>query len=450
MNDTPIGANEFRDAALEALDVIERPCELILAREPLFASVGRLHPDDPATPTDRPPLTYQDRIIPHEEAQNSSRPSSSRHRIIRNPNSNVKLLFIRNISISSEPRGTPPFSEPNSDVARIECSDCGRWDFSNLQGFLNHCRIRHQREYGSHDESIQECSVLVTPSERDWVLQNGTEITGVGIPSLRRLFEIAVGKKTSLFPTPKSELSTDHDALVIEVEEHAVAGEHEMEGTYLSRTLGVHQETPALATILGRRAARRQIRVFSEDELVDIVNTDDPPRPNRKWKMSYFHRNLARPELEVNLELTSDNWSTLSPPIGDAGDGRERGCEVALDTEKLRSTRFHITCRVMVTDRSRWLSPGKPRCLPWVAGWLMRPLRSPQHSEIRSPALPDDTHSWILAVRSPSYVSWPKVCVDEGAEIYPGVRYHEGTFPCYCHLRIRKLPKGTPRAFSSI
>jgi hypothetical protein len=110
----------------------------------------------------------------------------------------------------------------------------------------------------------------VTSSERDWVLQNGTEITGVGIPSLRRLFEIAVGKKTSLFPTPKPEPSSDQDTFTIKREEGAIVGEPETEGTHLSRTLGVHEETPALAAILGRRAARRQIRVFNEDEPVDI------------------------------------------------------------------------------------------------------------------------------------------------------------------------------------
>jgi len=330
-----------------------------MAREPLFASAWEPSVDDCATPIGLPPPILPDIINPSGQAQYSTRTSSSRHRIIRNPNSNVKLLFIRDAPISSQPPGTSSLPEPNTDVARIQCPDCGRWDFSNLQGFLNHCRIRHQREYGSHDECIRECSALVASSERDWVLQNGTEITGVGIPSLRRLFEIAVGKKTSLFPAPEPGPLSDQGAFTIEHEEDAIMGEPEIEGTHLSRTLGVHGETPALAAILGRRAARRQIRVFNEDEPVDIENSDGLPGSNRRWKMTYSHRNLARPELEVDLDLTSDAWPKPSLSIGNIGGEGDNECEVIPDTGRFESTRFHITCRVAVTDRNRWLSPGK-------------------------------------------------------------------------------------------
>ena len=264
-------------------------------------------------------------------------------------------------------------SESNTHAARIECPDCGRWDFCNLQGFLNHCRIRHQREYGSHDECIRECSVLVASSERDWVFQNGTEITGIGIPSLRRLFEIAVGKKTSLFPAPEPEPSSDQGTFTIERKGGGIAGGSGIEGTHLSRTLGVHQETPALAAILGNQAARRQIRVFNEDEPVDIESDVNFLKSNRRWKAKYSHRNLARPELEVTVDLTSDAWSKPSPQIGNAEDSCDDRCEVILDTGTFGSTRFHIACRIVITDRSRWLSPGKLlMCLPWFIDQLVR------------------------------------------------------------------------------
>ena len=362
MNNNLFGANEFQDAALDALDAIERPCELILTKELLFASVVEPHADNRATPTGFPPQTRQDLINSPRQVRYLSHPSSSRHRTIRNPNSNVKLLFIRDTPSSSEPRREPPPSGSNTHVARIECPDCGRWDFFNLQGFLNHCRIRHQREYGSHDDCIRECSVLVDSSERDWVLQNGTEITGVGIPSLRRMFEIAVGRRISLFPTLKTEPSSDQDTIAIGRDGNVVAREPEIDGTHLSRTLGVHQETPALAVILGNRAARRQIRVFNEDEPVDIENDENFLKSNRRWKVKYSHRNLARPELEVSLDLTSDTCSKPPPPIGNIGDGSNDRCEAILDTGTFESTRFHITCRIIITDRSRWLSPGKFSC----------------------------------------------------------------------------------------
>jgi hypothetical protein len=184
-------------------------------------------------------------------------------------------------------------------------------------------------------------------------LQNGTEITGVGIPSLRRLFEIAVGKETSLFPTPEPKPSSDQDTITIGQKGDIIAGGPRVEGTHLSRTLGVHQETPALVAILGGRAARRQIRVFDEDEPVDIENVDRFPKPHRRWKARYSHRNHARPELEVSLD-----WSKPAP-IGNTGGRNDDRCEVISNTGAFESTRFHITCRVVISDRSRWLSPGK-------------------------------------------------------------------------------------------
>jgi hypothetical protein len=149
---------------------------------------------------------------------------------------------------------------------------------------------------------------------------------------------------------------------MVEHKEHVIVGGPEPEGTHLSRTLGVHQETPALAAILGRRVARRQIRVFNEDDTVDIENNDDPPGTSRRWKMKYSHRNVARPELEVNLDVASVTWpevSPLSPSICDPEDGGNNRRKVVPDIGMLDATRFHITCRIMVTDRSRWLSPGK-------------------------------------------------------------------------------------------
>lgn len=422
---------------MKALDTIERPCDLILTREPLFASVEEPNTDNYATPTGFPPHVPPDVISSPGQNQYPSRPSSSRHRIIRNPNSNVKLLFVRDTFIPSGLPGVSSQPELNTELARIQCPDCWRWDFSNLQGFLNHCRIRHRREYGSHDECIQECSVLVTPSDRDWVLQNGTEITGVGIPSLRRLFEIAVGKKTSLFPVHKPEPSSDQDTSTTKREEYAVVGEPETEGTHLSRTLGVHEETPALAAILGRRAPRRQIRVFNEDEPVDIERDDDLLRSSRRWKMTYSHRNLARPELEVDLDLTSDTWAKLLPPIGNTRGRGDNRCEVVPDTGKLGSTRFHITCRIAITDRSRWLSSSKsrhtsPKSLISWHGFSDISDRS----ETRSLTRPDDTHSWIIAIQSPSYVSRHHLDDDNDAEVYLGIRCDEGTYSCNGHSRI--------------
>ena len=38
-------------------------------------------------------------------------------------------------------------------VVKLVCIDCHRWDFSSTQGFINHCRIAHKRDFKSHEEA---------------------------------------------------------------------------------------------------------------------------------------------------------------------------------------------------------------------------------------------------------------------------------------------------------
>lgn len=44
---------------------------------------------------------------------------------------------------------------------KLICLDCRRWDFSSVQGFINHCRIAHGRGFASHDAAAlaagEEC-----------------------------------------------------------------------------------------------------------------------------------------------------------------------------------------------------------------------------------------------------------------------------------------------------
>lgn len=46
-------------------------------------------------------------------------------------------------------------------LQRMECRDCHRSNFSSAQGFINHCRIAHQREYSSHDAAAYDCGVII-------------------------------------------------------------------------------------------------------------------------------------------------------------------------------------------------------------------------------------------------------------------------------------------------
>ena len=53
----------------------------------------------------------------------------------------------------------------NGQWVRLYCAACGHSNFSNTQGFLNHCRIKHNQVFKSHDAAAIACGVPVDTTE---------------------------------------------------------------------------------------------------------------------------------------------------------------------------------------------------------------------------------------------------------------------------------------------
>jgi len=45
----------------------------------------------------------------------------------------------------------------DGQTVKLVCIDCNRENFSSTQGFINHCRIAHKREFKSHEEAAVQC-----------------------------------------------------------------------------------------------------------------------------------------------------------------------------------------------------------------------------------------------------------------------------------------------------
>ena len=243
-----------------------------------------------------------------------------------------------------------------------------------MQGLLNHCRLRHQVEYGSHDECVQSCAVLVPDAEREWVVANGVEVGGMSLPSLKTLFEIAVGagdqvKLSSLAKQaqpaaivktePKEQQEVPSPAEV--VQEERLSEPPAQSSAHVTRTLGYHADTPALAPFLGRAPKQRCINVrANEDDLIDIER--DAGLPSRRtWRKPYTHRNVARPILvEARLSMGRDASPAEESKTDDQHPGDASGGIVPkkIPVEHMLSmTRFHIAARVQVADYSLCMPP---------------------------------------------------------------------------------------------
>ena len=239
------------------------------------------------------------------------------------------------------------FRDPSTDaIARLLCPDCSRGDFPRVQSLLNHCRIQHGREFGSHDECIRGCAVQVPADEEAWVVENGTELRQGGLPSLRRLFEIAVGGTGSALEiAPENGASTTQpsasqgDNHVLERVTPPASATSTLSSTHLSRTLGHHADSPALAPFLGRAPKHRGIVAYDENTPVDI-DGGVPVEVRSRWHKSFVHRSCARPSLDVAIptEAPVPQYTNVTPVT--------------------QGTRFHIVARVTISDHSLWMPVG--------------------------------------------------------------------------------------------
>lgn len=60
-------------------------------------------------------------------------------------------------------------------MVKLVCPDCGRHDFGSAQGFINHCRIGHQRNYASHDAAAEGCGQPLEADEGALVKETTSE-----------------------------------------------------------------------------------------------------------------------------------------------------------------------------------------------------------------------------------------------------------------------------------
>ncbi|KAI6095965.1 hypothetical protein EV401DRAFT_2045330 [Pisolithus croceorrhizus] len=321
--------DEFQEAALDALEALEVPSSII------FETAA---PEEPETsPRSFSPLVSAPSLPP--PLQRASKTRASRVPKLSQPK---KLLYIRLSSDDTEA----------NQLAILACPTCSRTQFTTLQGLLNHARLAHGIEWASHDACITACAVPVAPDDDAYKTyqQEGLEVPwGGNVVGLRRLFERAVGVEGQLVSPPDAEF-TPQDAATTP-------------STLLSRTLGLHADSPSLAPFLGRAPRRRCIHVHNEEQDVDIISIDE--HPSQQATMP----SVTRPELDRTIEL-EDKCNKPRPRLQTLPDF----------LPNTLASRFHITARVRVEDRSLYLTKDR-----------QTKLDSPHQ------------YRWMIAVTAPSY-----------------------------------------------
>jgi hypothetical protein len=327
-------------------------------------------------------------------------PPSSHHQNIRPPRKTnlpfaktKSFLYIRSSSLGLGTQG----------LYRLQCPQCLRIAFSSLQGLLNHARLAHNLEWGTHDECIRACAV--PGNETD--VTGGVEV-GLGpgvLPGLRTIFQMAVGAHNFQEEAQGKSIMTTSSSQTPSMAPH------------LTQTLGLHEDSATLAPYLGKKAIRREIRGWDEDNQVDIealIRPDVPINQNTRchWKMPFTQRNSVSSDSDIALSgngiQTSDTapqWEMFAShpepqPIPKLSHTPGISTNIS---QKLSSSqsRFYFGTRIIITDRSLWIPPGS-----WfsLSGDRYRQINT-QLTEQRMEQNKNHTHKWMISVDSPSYVN---------------------------------------------
>ncbi|KAK6535188.1 hypothetical protein TWF694_001658 [Orbilia ellipsospora] len=57
--------------------------------------------------------------------------------------------------------------QPDGSVVKLACLDCKRDTFGSMQGFINHCRLAHQRDFQTHDHAAAACGTPFDTTKYD-------------------------------------------------------------------------------------------------------------------------------------------------------------------------------------------------------------------------------------------------------------------------------------------
>lgn len=248
----------------------------------------------------------------------------------------------------------------------LKCPACLRTSFTSLQGLLNHARLAHKIEWGTHDDCISACAVV--NEQEDLVIEDGLEVGGTlsVLPSLQRLFQSALRGQVApqdILPAGATPTPTLEDRTA---ESNQNVAHQDSVSTHISRTLGFHAETPALAPFLGKTATRRGIRAWNELEDIDVYGGIESPKKTHRTGRVLTARNKA--------SLVEDADSAASPPtdrtppseVAPPPDGvnvKQEDLFSGLDPLRIQSSRFYFSTRIIITDRS-WYQPPREHVVP--------------------------------------------------------------------------------------
>jgi ADA HAT complex component 1 len=157
----------------------------------------------------------------------------------------------------------PMMQKRKSDglLVKLVCPDCRRDNFSSAQGFINHCRIAHSRNFASHDAAADACGEPVDVDEAGTVVGSEGPLTGSVVGLVHPLIYTAhlpkqESPKKASGPGPNTGESTSSVAKPWETD---IANPPE---PFPASQLTPSPLTPNLSTMMQRQGANLDLQRF--------------------------------------------------------------------------------------------------------------------------------------------------------------------------------------------
>ncbi|KAL8926440.1 MAG: hypothetical protein Q9208_002983 [Pyrenodesmia sp. 3 TL-2023] len=218
----------------------------------------------------------------------------------------------------------------DGQAVKLVCLDCRRSDFNSAQGFINHCRIAHSRNFQSHDAAAVACGEEVELDQAGGVAgEANTAVTsGAGLvhPLVRSAHVARSAAPTPPMELPKWEPSNAGSAEVKTPGPMTRSGESTSH--HSSPPFRPSPQTPHLSALFARigrgtdleeevNLAKTKVDIDavipSDDEVEEDVEANVPQTCNRP--ASHSTRGVVRPDLHPNSAVMSPAQLDLAPSV---------------------------------------------------------------------------------------------------------------------------------------
>ncbi|ORX59312.1 hypothetical protein BCR36DRAFT_401859 [Piromyces finnis] len=231
---------------------------------------------------------------------------------------------------------------------RIQCPKCFRSNFSNLQGFLNHCRISHKMEFPSHEEATRRCGILVdeseVPSNHPCRKKNARSVI-----SLRDVF-IETSRKTKLL-NMNSQLSKYKERPKIKEFDEDVdmdSDSSSVASSTISSTMPTQRSKIQKSTLRYNSSQLSKSIVNESDNDSNNSSTSNKKNDNNNKNNNDTYLKLLKNKYLKNNEMEdvsplNPNPKILSTPHQPLNEG----------------SRFYMTKRIVIGNVSKYIPPEK-------------------------------------------------------------------------------------------